>query len=304
MRATERSQQQLFPEGALWRSRNVYSGNPVMYPIGADNEYKILLIEKNRQLARTLLATISSCYQFFRASDGASGLEMVLSIVPDVVVCNIDIPDIDGYQITTYIKSNINTCHIPVLLISERSFTDGLIKAFNSGSDAYMIMPLDIQVFMSQLKRLIQNRELIYKKYKKQYYMIDYASDISNKESRFIHKVNEIIEQNISETDFNAARIAHTVNLSKTQVYRKIKALTGCSTVEYIRLIRLNKAAHMLKKNHYYVKEVCYKVGFNSFSYFVRCFKNHYGITPTKFKRKFFYNKQNDRSIPFCFSQT
>jgi YesN/AraC family two-component response regulator len=278
-----------------------YSNEEIKVPLNKDvqKDHKVLVIENDKRLNRILKNIISPHFQFHGVRKGNEGLRQINEIVPDIVICNIDIPDMDGYRVTKAIKSNLKTCHIPVMLLTDNPSKASMVKAYNCGTDDFMILPVDIQVFLFKLKRLILNRELIHKKYREQYYMIDYSQDISSEENLFIKKVNEIIENHIEKSDLSVAWLAKSLNLSKTQVYRKIKTITGYSTVEYIRLIRLNKAAHMLKNNQYLVKEVCFMVGFNSFSYFVRCFKDYFGETPMKYKKRISNNNKNKTAPTF-----
>jgi AraC-like DNA-binding protein len=159
-----------------------------------------------------------------------------------------------------------------------------MIDGYDSGADAYVAKPFEIKVLLTQISRLIKNRELIRSKYRQQNFMIDIMPDPSSKDDRFLQRLNEEINKNISDHEFNVSKLSEILDLSPTQIYRKIKALTGCSSVEYIRIIKLNRAVALLKTNKYSVKEVCYKSGFNDPSYFVRCFKEHFKATPSEFK--------------------
>ena len=249
-----------------------------------DKGLKVLLIEDNLELRDFLRTILERYYEFHEAADGNAGLELAGQIIPDLIISDVIMPGKDGFEVCRELKENVRTCHIPVLLLTAKSAPEHMIDGYDSGADAYVAKPFEIKVLLTQVSRLIKNRELIRSKYRQQNFMIDILPDPSSKDDRFLQRLNEEIYKNISDPEFNVSKLSNIFDLSPTQIYRKIKALTGCSSVEYIRIIKLNKAVELLKTNKYSVKEVCYKSGFNDPSYFVRCFKEHFKATPSEFK--------------------
>jgi signal transduction histidine kinase/ligand-binding sensor domain-containing protein/DNA-binding NarL/FixJ family response regulator len=249
-----------------------------------DKSLKILLIEDNVELREFLKTVLSRYYNFFEAPDGESGLSIAEETMPDLIISDVIMPGINGYKVCKELKENIRTCHIPVVLLTAKNEPEHMVEGYESGADAYVPKPFEIKVLLSNISRLIKNRELIRNKFKEQNFMVDREADLGSKDEHFLKMVNEEIERQIKiDSDFTVNKLSEIMNMSATQIYRKIKALTGFSTTEYIRTLKLSKAADLLNSRKYSVKEVCFRTGFNSPSYFVRCFKTQYKLTPTEF---------------------
>ena len=258
-----------------------------------NKDLKVLLIEDNKELRDFLKTILKRYFDYYEAPDGNSGLEMAEDLIPDLVISDVIMPGRDGFEVCRSLKENIRTCHIPIVLLTAKSAPEHMVDGFDAGADAYVAKPFEIKVLLTQVSRLIKNRELIRKKFKQQNFMIDRPEKLLSKDEVFLNTLNDEIRKNITESDFNVSRLSEILDLSPTQIYRKIKALTGSTSVEYIRIIKLNKAVELLKTTKFSVKEVCYKSGFNDPSYFVRCFKGYYKMTPSEFM----YLKESPESI-------
>lgn len=245
---------------------------------------KIVLVEDNLELRNFLTNILSKDYHCYEAGDGAEGLEIVKKVFPDIVISDIVMPEKDGYQLCEDIKSNSKLCHIPVILLSAKDNQDQIISGYDVGADAYVTKPFDLNIIRAQISRLIKNRALIRKKYSDQNFMLEVTSNEMTKDDEFILKFRNILESNISDTQFNVKQLGAMMEVSPAQLYRKIKALTGYSPVEFIRLLKLQKAYELILERKNTVKEVCYMSGFNNKSYFIKCFKEKFGITPASLK--------------------
>jgi signal transduction histidine kinase/DNA-binding response OmpR family regulator/streptogramin lyase len=251
---------------------------------GYVKEVKIVIVEDNDEMREFLKSVLSRFYTCFECKDGNEGWEMVKDIVPDIVITDIIMPNKDGYELCKQIKENLKTCHIPVILLTAKNSDRQIISGYNVGADAYVTKPFDMNLILSQISRLIKNRELIREKYIKQNFMVEVSNSTPSKDDEFIINIRNILEENISDPEFNVQGLSSQMNISTTQLYRKLKILTGFSPVEFIRVIKLQKAYNLLNSRNNTVKEVCYLSGFNNLSYFIKCFKEHFGVTPANFR--------------------
>ena len=244
---------------------------------------KVLIVEDNSELRDFLQQVISRNYNCLVAKNGKEGWELVNSQKPSIVVSDIIMSELDGFELCYKIKEKKDICHIPVILLTAKDSATEKEKGFEVGADAYITKPFDINLLLSQIKRLIKNRQLIHEKYLTQNFMVEIDTNHS-KDQEFLTNVKELLEKNISDPDFNVNRLSEELNISTTQLYRRIKALTGYSPVEFIRIVKLQKAYTLLGQRTKTVKEVCFACGFNNLSYFIKCFKEQFGITPASFR--------------------
>jgi DNA-binding response OmpR family regulator/ligand-binding sensor domain-containing protein len=247
-----------------------------------DSPLKIVIVEDNTDLRNFLKRSLSGSYLCYEASNGEEGLEMIREIIPDIVISDIVMPEKDGFELCKNIKDNINTCHIPVILLTALNMQKQIISGYEVGADAYVTKPFDIKVITAQISRLIKNRELIRKKYHDQNFMVEVPGPKLSKDDEFLSEFITILKQNISDPNFNVTSMAGSLNVSSTQLYRKIKALTGYSPVEFLKIVKLQKSYELLLERKSSVKEVCYLSGFNNISYFIKCFRAQFGLTPAQ----------------------
>jgi len=264
-----------------------------------NKECKIFIVEDNKELRDYLKSVLSRIYTCYDAKDGQEGWNIIREIIPDVVISDIIMPVKDGFQLCKQIKENLKTCHIPVILLTAKNDESQMILGYNLGADAYVTKPFDINLILSQVARLIKNRELIREKYITQNFMVEVTKTNLSKDDEFIVNVRSILEENISDSDFNVKELSARLHISTTQLYRKLKALTGYSPVEFIRVVKLQKAYNLLNQRNNTVKEVCYLSGFNNLSYFIKCFREHFGVTPANYRDKGFpdQTRVNDINI-------
>ncbi|MGC9344555.1 MAG: hybrid sensor histidine kinase/response regulator transcription factor, partial [Bacteroidales bacterium] len=245
-----------------------------------EKKLKILLVEDNEDLRGFLRNVLSRVYSCYEAGNGVEGLEVIKDITPDIVISDIIMPEMDGYEFCKVVKDTPSTCHIPVILLTAKDTNEQIKSGYAVGADAYVTKPFDLGIISAQISRLITNRELIRKKYIDQNFMIEVNRSNLSKDDEFILQIRKLLETNLSDPEYNVKELASSLNISSTQLYRKVKTLTGYSPVEFIRLIKLQKAYELLIERNKSVKEVCYLSGFNNVSYFIKCFKDQFGITP------------------------
>ncbi len=244
---------------------------------------KILLVEDDNDLRAYLREILSPAYRIIESQLAAPALELVEKQNPDLILSDVMLPDFNGFELCVQIKNTLQTSHVPVVLLTALSDLPNELKGIKSGADAYLSKPFDVQHLLATIENLIVQR----RKLKEKFYRgisIDSAEYTSNQgDQAFLTKVMAEIEKNITHSDFDVEALCQSIHLSQPQTYRKIKALTNLSITEFIRNIRLKKAAQLLATGNQSISEVAYEVGFSDPNYFTKCFVKLYGQTPSDF---------------------
>ncbi|WP_299435095.1 two-component regulator propeller domain-containing protein [uncultured Maribacter sp.] len=242
----------------------------------------LLIVEDNLELQNYLKEELKNEYKIYTAKNGFEGLEIAEKILPDVIITDVIMPKMDGFLFCKKIKSDIKTSHIPLLMLTAKARINNRMEGIELGADAYMVKPFNLRLLRLRLAQLITSRKLIFNKYFSVISELPNNVNTTSLDKEFIEKVLNYINENISNPELSVEILASELNLSKSQFYRKIKALTSQTANEFLRNIRLQKAKQILEIGSANVGEVSFKVGFSSHSYFTRCFKNYYGILPTE----------------------
>lgn len=240
----------------------------------------VLIVEDNVELADYLKLELKKSYHVLQADNGKEGYKIATEMLPDVIITDVIMPEMDGFQFCKLIKSNPVTSHIPLLMLTAKASIENRIEGLENGADAYMVKPFDTKLLTLRLKQLVTSRQLIFDKY---FAAISGNQDTVNTTSvdrNFIEKLLSYVNENISNSDLNVEELAAHLSLSRSQLYRKVKALTGETVNEFIRKIRLERAKQILEQGHANISEASYAVGFTSPSYFSKCFKAHFGVLP------------------------
>ncbi|AUP79762.1 hybrid sensor histidine kinase/response regulator transcription factor [Flavivirga eckloniae] len=248
-------------------------------------EHSLLIVEDNIELRDYLKNELKSKYNILTAENGEKGFEIAEKETPNLILTDVVMPILDGYELCKKIKTNVKTSHIPLLMLTSKAMTEEKIIGIDSGADAYLSKPFDMGVLKSTLTQLLTSRQLLFDKYTAGFVMSAANTATTPLDKTFIEKVLDYIGDNISNTNLGVEILASEFHLSRSQFYRKIKALTGISANELIRKVRLEKAKQLLETGSYNVNEVTYKIGFSSASYFTKCFKVEYGHLPTETKK-------------------
>jgi signal transduction histidine kinase/ligand-binding sensor domain-containing protein/DNA-binding response OmpR family regulator len=243
----------------------------------------ILVVEDNDDLRRYVSECFNHNYRVLQASNGKEALEQAEKEVPDLIVSDWLMPDMDGVQLCEAIKSNEKTSHVPLILLTSKSSTESKIQGLGVGADDYVTKPFNVDVLRTRAKNLIQGRVQLRTKYSRMLYLKPSDIEIDSAEEQFLKKVLSLIETHMSDPDFDIQRLENELGMSNTQFYRKLKALTGKGGNELIRSIRLERARQYLGKGGMQIAEVAYQVGFNDANYFVRAFKKEFGVSPGSF---------------------
>jgi signal transduction histidine kinase/ligand-binding sensor domain-containing protein/DNA-binding response OmpR family regulator len=248
--------------------------------------HNILLVEDEIEMGKFIAKEISGDYNVILTHNGDEALKALKKYNIVLIVSDVIMPVINGYELCRQIKSNIEYSHIPVILLTATIHLNARIEGLDSGADAYIEKPFTTELLIAQILNLIKNRSLDRQNYINSP-LSHFKSVAMNKtDEEFLKKLNSILMDNISENDLSVERIAEKIGISVSTLYRKVKALTDLNSIEYIRLVRLKKAAELLSEGNYRINEISYLVGFSSPSYFATSFQKQFGISPSQFIRK------------------
>lgn len=247
--------------------------------------YKILLIEDDEEVCIFLEDKLKKHFIVEVAHDGLTGWDLAKEEQPNLIVCDVMMPKMDGFEVTRKIRSDFQTSHIPIILLTAHSSIEHQLEGINSGADAYITKPFSTKYLISRIIKLIEQREKLYHKFAHEPGMVQPTISTTDKDAEFIEKINSIIEQHLSNTGFTVDDFSREVNMGRTIFFQKMKGITNYSPNEYIRIIRLKKATELLKTTELNISEIAYEVGFNDPDYFSKCFKEQFGITPRQFRK-------------------
>jgi len=246
--------------------------------------YKILVIEDDEEIRMYLKDTLFPSYKVLTAKDGNAGLKTALTELPDLIISDVIMPGTDGFQVVKKIKDNLNTTHIPVLLLTSKADISDRLAGIEHGADAYMVKPFNIDELHLTIQNLLKNRQRIKGKYSGSFQEDRIRTiDIKSNSDKLMERIMKVINDNLDNPDLKVEKLAEEVGLSRAQLHRRVKEMTGASTGEFIRNIRLKKAAELLNENKVNISQVAYMVGFSSQTHFSTAFRKLYGISPTEY---------------------
>lgn len=243
---------------------------------------KILIVEDNEDLRKHMLKFLKKFYFVLFADNGRQGLEVLKTQNVHLIISDVMMPVLDGFEFCQKIKSQIETSHIPVILLTALSSNENTATGLEKGADAYLSKPFDEDILLSQIKNLLTQRKRLQENYT-QKFLVKQPMDIGNLDNYFLNRVNTIIEDNIENEFFTVDLLAKQIGLSRSQLHRKLKQISNHSTSEYITMVKIRKATMLLSAKKYNIDEVAFKAGFNSHSYFTKCFKKVHQQTPKEF---------------------
>jgi len=244
----------------------------------------VLVIDDNPNMQEFLSLLLEEQYNLIYAMDGKEGINKAIKYIPDIILCDVMMPVMNGFDCCHWLKSEILTCHIPIMVLTVNSYDEQRIEGYRSGADAYISKPFNSQVLITQIQNLIKSRKQLKELFSDK--STSKNGDITALDIGFMEKVTAIIDQNISDSNFNIELLGKMIGLSRVQLYRKIKSLTNYSPNEIIRIYRLKKAKTYLASSELTISEIAYKVGFSSPSYFTKCYKNYFKENPTFFLKR------------------
>lgn len=246
----------------------------------------VLIVEDNPELRQYLCEHFKSFYRVLSAENGLEGLEVAKKDIPDLVISDVMMPEMDGTDFCAALKSDQKTAHIPLILLTAKSLKADLLLGLEMGADDYLTKPFELSVLEAKVRNLLLSREKLKNTYRKKIELKVDASLPQSADDKLIAKVMEFIDANLDNTDLNVDEICKNIGISRSQLYRKIKSFTGLSIAEVIKEMRLKKAKILLVENKFNVNEVAYMVGFSDADYFRKCFKAEFGLSPSEFAKQ------------------
>ena len=244
----------------------------------------VLVIDDNADVRSYVKSLLRDEYVVIEAPDGHTGVKMAMKYVPDVIICDVMMPAMDGLECCRQLKSELQTSHIPVMLLTACSLDEQRIAGFECGADSYIAKPFNSKLLLARLRNLIANHHRL------QQFFGDKTTlskePVSEIDKGFADRFRRLIEENMSDSELSVEELGSKMGMSRVQLYRKIKALTNYSPVELLRIARLKKAASLLASSEKTISEITYEVGFTSPSYFTKCYKEYFGESPTDFLKR------------------
>lgn len=238
----------------------------------------VLVVDDNAEVRQYVAQLLGGDYDVRQAADGKEGLDAALKTVPDLIVCDVMMPVMDGLEMCRRVKAETATSHVPVILLTSNAQENQRAEGYDCGADAYITKPFSSKVLLSRVRNLLENRKRL--KYVYASGADDETRDAADPDSRFMADFGQVVRERMSDSSLSVETISSALGLSRVQMYRKVKQLTGQSPVEIIRVTRLKKAERLLKTTKMTVSEISYDVGFSSPSYFSKCFKDYFGVQP------------------------
>lgn len=257
---------------------------PSAPPSAPLNRRTILLIEDDNDVREFLLSELESCFDLKVASDGKAGIAMAKELDVDLIVSDVMMPGMNGFELTKRLKNSFETSHIPIILLTALSTDENVLEGTESGADAYITKPFSPQLLMARILQLLNQREILRQKFGKEPQEIRSAMLSNEQDSLFVKRLDSIVYSRLGEQDLSVDKVAGLLHLGRTIFYKKVRGTTGYTPNEYIRVIRLRKAAELLKEGEKNVSEVAYAVGFDNPYYFSKCFKEQFGMPPSQYR--------------------
>jgi signal transduction histidine kinase/DNA-binding response OmpR family regulator len=248
------------------------------------HEFTILLIEDHNDLRKFLKDHLSKNYNVEEASNGNEGIRMAFETVPDIIISDIMLPGKSGFEVIQILKNDLRTSHIPTIILTAKGNIDEKIAGIQTGADEYITKPFVLQFLNERIKALIKNRETLREHYSHDLHTSPQKTTPAGHDKKFINDFKALVEKNISNANFNVNEIGPELAMSRVQVYRKVKALMGCSVNDYINGVRLKRAQFLLLNTSKSISDISFEVGFSSPNYFATIFKSNFNQSPKEFK--------------------
>ena len=255
----------------------------------SSSKYHVLIVDDDLEMARYVSSELGRYYKFGICPNGKEGLKELLTNEYDVVVSDVMMPEMDGFTMLRMVKTNINISHIPVIMLTSKADVANRLEGLERGADAFLAKPFDMEELHMVIENLVQSRLRLKGKYsgaqQAQAEKVD-QPEVRGNDEVLMERIMKAINKNISDSDFNVERLTQEVGISRVQLHRKMKELTGISTSEFIRNIRLEQAARLLKEQKINVTQVAYTVGFSNLAHFSTIFRKHFGVAPSEYAER------------------
>ena len=251
------------------------------------SEYTILVVDdvvSNVLLLKVLLT--NEKFKVVTANNGKDALVQAAEKQPDLILLDVMMPEMNGFELCRTLKTNIEYSHIPIILLTAKATIQSKIEGIELGADDYIEKPFSTEYLLARIANLLSNQEKLRQAFTSSPFVNAQTIALTKADEAFLEKLTEVIKSNISEPEFNVDILAEKMNMSRSSLHRKIKGIAQITPNEFIQLERLKMAAQLIQSQEYKINEVCYIVGFNSSSYFAKCFQKQFGVLPKDFVNK------------------
>lgn len=255
-------------------------------PVDPLNKRKVLIIEDDTDIREFLKEEVGIYFEVEVAADGTSGFEKASTYDADLIICDVLMPGMSGFEVTRKLKNEFTTSHIPIILLTALDIEEKYQEGIESGADAYITKPFNVSLLLARISKLIELRDKLRQKYSNEPGLAHSIICTNDKDQKFSAKLNEVLNEHMTDTEFSVNDFAGIMGLGRTVFYKKVRGVTGYSPYEYLRVMRLKKAAEMLLTEDLTIAEVAYSVGINDPFYFSKCFKNQFGVSPSAYRKK------------------
>jgi DNA-binding response OmpR family regulator len=246
----------------------------------------ILLVEDNSDVRHFVKSLLIDDFDIIEAANGHAGVIKAMKYIPELIISDVMMDVMDGYELCHTIKENITTSHIPIILLTAHALDEHKIIGFESGADAFILKPFNEEILKIRVRKTIENREKVKEHFQKNLTFGDRKDKVPELDKTFMDKFRAIIEEHITNADLNVDEIGRNLGLSRVQLYRKLKSLTNYAPNELVRIIRLKKAEQFLINSERSISEIAYDTGFSSPSYFTKCFREYFNENPTDYLKR------------------
>ena len=249
-----------------------------------DEKPCILFIDDNKDLRELIQHIFSKKYQIFIAENALQGLELLKNTPVDIIICDIMMPQMNGLEFCRQIKGDIQTNHIPIIMLTAKNATDDQIECYKAGAESYIAKPFEMKILQARIDNLLQSREQSRQSFRSKMEINISNLNYQTSDEEFLNNAMQCVERHIQESEFDTVQMANELHISRSTLSRKCKVISGCTPLEFIRNIKLKYACALLKKKTISISEVAYATGFSSPKYFTKCFKEEFGMTPTEYQ--------------------
>ncbi|MEM6964261.1 MAG: two-component regulator propeller domain-containing protein [Bacteroidota bacterium] len=253
----------------------------------------LLFVDDNSDIRKFIKSGFENDFRIILAENGVKGLEMAKSSIPDIIISDIMMPEMDGIEMCKALKTSVGTSHIPIVLLTAKTTSESEIEGLETGADAYVKKPFKLNILKQQILNIHSQREVLKSRFRKEVILQPKEITVTTVDEEFLQRAVDLVEEHMSDAEYNVEALVKDMYISRSKLYLKIKALTGYSTSEFIRTIRLKRAVQLLEQSDYTIKEIMFMTGFNTASYFSKCFKKLYGIVPSEYVR----SKKNNVNV-------
>ena len=247
----------------------------------------MLVVDDNEDFRNFISALFTDSYRILKAEDGEMAFQMILDKMPDLIISDVMMPKMDGFELCRKVKQDIRISHIPIILLTAKAGDENKYRGLEAGAEDYIAKPFNMEMLSLKVSRIVERQNKTREQFKRKVDITTNEVEITSMDVKFVKKAVALVEANISNSEFLVEDLCREMGMSRVYFYKKILSLTDKTPSEFIRFIRLKRAAEFLEKSQLFVNEVAFQVGFNDPKYFRKYFKVEFGISPNEYKKKF-----------------